>query len=222
MKFRFILPLLILTSCATQSIDDKIEVKQIDRLIAGNNRYVQAQLLHPNQSLSRLKEISIEQKPFAVIVSCSDSRVPPEIIFDQGLGDLFVIRTAGNVIGDYELASIEYAVLKLNCKVIVITGHDKCGAIQTFMEQPLDSLPGHLKSLVDFIASQPNSSDLLQEGTDKSYQAVIGNIIHGLNFLKENSAVIRQRFENKDLELFGAIYHMENGKINIIEDDIMK
>jgi len=221
MKFQLMLSLLILVDCSTQPIDHSVE-KQIDRLIEGNNRYVHAHLLHPHQSASRLQEISDEQTPFAVIVSCSDSRVPPEIIYDQGLGDLFVIRTAGNVIGDYELASIEYAVLKLNCKVIVVTGHEHCGAIQAFMEQPSDSLPGHLKSLVNFIASQPNSHTLMLDGTDKSYQTVIGNIINGVNYIKENSSVIRQKFENGNLELYGAVYHMENGKINIIEDDIKK
>lgn len=223
MKFLFTLALLIFAACVTQPNSDKnIGGKQIQKLIEGNNRYVHAQLLHPHQSISRLKEISAEQTPFAVIISCSDSRVPPEIIFDQGLGDLFVIRTAGNVIGEYELASIEYAVLKLNCKVIVITGHEKCGAIQAFMEQSSDSLSGHLNSLVKFIGAQPNSQRLQQLGTDKSYQAVLGNIIYGVNFIKENSSVIRQKFESKELELYGAVYHMENGKINIIEDDIKK
>ena len=223
MKFYSILSLLIFASCATQTISDSgTNGKLLSRLIEGNNRYVHAQLLHPHQSTSRLKEISDEQTPFAIVVSCSDSRVPPEIIFDQGLGDLFVIRTAGNVIGEYELASIEYAVLKLNCKVIIITGHEKCGAIQTFMEQSSDSLPGHLNSLVKFIGSQPNSKALYHEGADKSYQAVLGNIIYGVNFIKENSSVIRQKFESKDLELYGAVYHMENGKVNIIEEDIVK
>lgn len=222
-KFQFILVFLIFIGCATQSISDEgIDQRQIERLIEGNNRYVRAQLRHPHQSASRIREISTEQRPFAVVVSCSDSRVPPEIIFDQGLGDLFVIRTAGNVIGDYELASIEYAVLKLECKVIVITGHDECGAIQVFMEQSSDSLPGHLDTLVSFIGSQPNASILLNEGIDKSYQAVIGNIIFGVNFIKEKSTVIRQKFENKELELYGAVYHIESGKVHIIEDDIKR
>lgn len=108
-RLQFILVLLIFAACGKHSIsDERADQRQIERLIEGNNRYVRAQLLHPHQSASRLREISTEQKPFAVVVSCSDSRVPPEIIYDQGLGDLFVIRTAGNVIGDYELASMEY------------------------------------------------------------------------------------------------------------------
>ena len=202
-------------------------MRPIDRLIAGNNRYANAKLQHPHQSLQRLKEISEAQNPFAVVVSCSDSRVPPEIIYDQGLGDLFVIRTAGNIIGDYELASIEYAILKLNCKVVVVTGHETCGAIKAFMEQPKDSLSGHLSNLLEFIRSEANSENILKSrpetGSDeRNYQLVIHNIIYGVNLLKEQSTIAREKYDKGELEIYGAIYHMGSGKIQVIEDDVKK
>lgn len=217
---RYFLVYLIFGSCATQHEDES--TSPLERLLDGNKRYTTFHLTHPHQNSTRLNEISSEQFPFAVVVSCAYSRVPPEIIFDQGLGDLFVIRTAGNVIGDYELASIEYAIQKLNCKIVMIMGHENCGAIKTFIEQPLDSLPGHLNSLINFIRKQPNANRILNESTDKSYHAVINNIIYGLNLVKSDPSIIRERFDNNDLEIYGAIYHMKNGKVQIIADEIHK
>ncbi len=222
MKILISLSLLILVSCSLKSSREiKTDLSAIDRLIEGNKRYYNSHQVHPHQSKDRLKEISSGQHPFAVVVSCSDSRVPPEIIFDQGLGDLFVIRTAGNVIGDYELASIEYAVLKLNCKVIIVTGHENCGAIQYFVDQPIDSLPGHLNVLINFIRLEPNAIQILDDDHDKNYRVVIHNVIFGVHLLKESS-ILRQKFENKELEIYGGVYHMATGKVQIIEDEVKK
>jgi carbonic anhydrase len=221
---RKLVGLLVLCSCAAVNNDDKeSEYTPLERLLNGNLRYSSSHALHPHQDKARLNEITDEQNPFAVIISCSDSRVPPEIIFDQGLGDLFVIRTAGNVLGDLELASIEYAIHKLNCNVIMIMGHEGCGTIQTFLEQPTDSLPGHLNSLVDFIKSQPYSSAILNDKViDKTYHGVISNVIFGINYIKKESTVIRKKYEDKELELVGAIYHLNTGKVQVITDDIRK
>jgi carbonic anhydrase len=221
--FRKLVGLLILCSCAPGNDTDQTKITPLERLLEGNLRYSSAHSQHPHQNKARLKEITDEQNPFAVVISCSDSRVPPEIIFDQGLGDLFVIRTAGNVMGDYELASIEYAIHKLNCNVIMIMGHEGCGTIQTFLEQPTDSLPGHLNSLVGFLKSQPYSNAILNDKTiNKTYISVISNVLFGLNFLKKESPVILKKFEDKELELVGAIYHLNTGKVQVITDDIRK
>ena len=215
--------LLVLVSC-TQKSSPHTRANQtpIDRLVEGNKRYYNSHQVHPNQTIERIKEISNAQHPFAVVVSCSDSRVSPEIIFDQGLGDLFVIRTAGNVMGDYELASIEYAVLKLNCQVVIIMGHEKCGAIQYFVEQPSASLPGHLSALINFIREEPNTNLILNETQDKSYHMVIQNIIYGVNLVKKESPVIMDKFEKRELEIYGAVYHLDTGKIQIIEDEVKR
>lgn len=97
------------------------------RLLNGNERFSHLKSTHPHEDLRRLKELSEEQHPFALVVCCSDSRVSPKLIFDQGMGDLFVIRTAGNIIGSLEMGSIEYAVEHLSVKLVLLMGHEKCG-----------------------------------------------------------------------------------------------
>ena len=104
------------------------------KLIAGNRRYVQHRQQYPDQSLPHRKELVSGQHPFAVILGCADSRVPPELLFDQGLGDLFVIRVAGNLVDDVVLGSIEYAVEHLGTKLIMVLGHEKCGAVSAAVE----------------------------------------------------------------------------------------
>jgi carbonic anhydrase len=104
------------------------------KLKEGNARFAKGKPLHPDQSVETRQELSKGQKPFAVIVACSDSRLSPEIIFDQGLGDLFVIRIAGNTVGDAALGSIEYAVEHLGCQLVIVMGHDKCGAVKAAVE----------------------------------------------------------------------------------------
>src|SRR4029077_6435239 len=103
---------------------------------------------------TRIRELKKGQNPFVVLVSCSDSRIPPELIFDQGLGDIFSIRTAGNVIGEYELGSIEYAVEHLHCKLIVVLGHENCGAIQAYATSKTERHNDHIQNLVNYIASE--------------------------------------------------------------------
>jgi carbonic anhydrase len=217
-------PILVLVGAVSCTPNPNEEREQalppIARLLEGNARYVDSDSNHPHQSRERLKEISDAQNPFAIVVSCSDSRLPPEIIFDQGLGDLFVIRTAGNVIGDYELASIEYAVLKLNCNVIVVMGHEKCGAIQAFAGQPNKHFPGHLDSIKEFIQSEPNSLKVLQDTLSNHYHAVIHNIIYGVQLLKRESDVIQEKFDMHELEIYGAVYRMETGRVQVIEDEV--
>ena len=211
-----------LYSCGNNTPEKKETTPVINQLIEGNIRYLESHPLHPNQTKFSRLSTSGEQKPKAIVVSCSDSRVPPEIIFDQGLGDLFVIRTAGNIIGDIELASIEYAVLKLNCKTIMVLGHDHCGAIDSFLEHPIDSLPGHLNELMSFIRKQPIQQKILERPGDHNYMAVVSNIIYFANQLRNNSGIIRQKFNQKEIEIFGALYHFDNGKVQIIEDDIKR
>src|SRR5262252_9569528 len=118
----------------------------LKKLIAGNERYVRAKVNHPDESLARRKELTTGQHPFAVILGCADSRVSPELLFDEGLGDLFVIRVAGNIVDDAVLGSIEYAVEHLDTKLIVVLGHEKCGAVSAAVEG--GDVPGHLKALV--------------------------------------------------------------------------
>ena len=106
---------------------DESKFTPLQKLKAGNERFASGRPTHPDETLKRIRELKKGQHPFAILVSCSDSRVPAELVFDQGLGDIFSIRTAGNIMGDYELGSIEYAVEHLDCKLIVVMGHKDCG-----------------------------------------------------------------------------------------------
>ena len=118
----------------------------LKKLLEGNERCRSGQAQHPRQDARRRKEITKGQKPFAVIVGCSDSRIPPPMIFDQGLGDLFVIRVAGNIADSVVLGSIEYAVEHLGCKLVVVLGHGKCGAVTAAAEG--GKAPGHIEAVL--------------------------------------------------------------------------
>src|SRR5688572_16994 len=117
------------------------------RLVYGNRRFVNGETQHPNQSAEHRLALAKGQAPFAVVVACSDSRVCPEIVFDQGLGDLFVIRVAGNTIGNVELGSIEYAVEHLHAKLVIVVGHEKCGAVGAAVKG--GETHGHIGDLTD-------------------------------------------------------------------------
>ena len=222
-QWSFLLFFLVGTwSCEVMSAEKSPNLSVINQLMEGNRRYQESNPIHPDQTKFRRESIAEKQNPKAIIISCSDSRVPPEIIFDQGLGDFFVIRTAGNVIGDLELASIEYALLKLNCNTIMVLGHEKCGAIQSFLDFPVDTLPGHLNELVNFIRCQPVQQKLIKTPGDKNYESVLNNVIYVVSLMKEKSQIIQKKFEDEELEIFGAIYHLDNGKVQIIEDEIRK
>src|SRR5213594_1967927 len=125
----------------------------ISKLKEGNGRYTSGNLQHPGQTTDRRTELAKSQYPFATVVSCSDSRVPPEIVFDQGLGDLFIVRVAGNVLNDEGLGSIEYAVDHLGTRLILVLGHQRCGAVQAAKETiaAKGKAAAHIQSLVTAI-----------------------------------------------------------------------
>src|SRR5690606_34992881 len=151
-----VLTLLLGSSCTSNQNNTIADVskKPLERLLDGNKRFEENHPIHPDQTLDRVRDLQQGQHPFAVIISCSDSRVPPELIFDQGLGDLFVIRNAGNIISDYELGSVEYAVEHLDTKLIVVLGHKQCGAIGAFIEHKNDSIQNHIQQIINYIKSE--------------------------------------------------------------------
>src|SRR6187401_1001831 len=162
---KFILPLILFISmffsCNQKHEKDQVDsLAPIDKLKTGNERFVSGHPVHPDETLDRIRELKKGQSPFVVVVSCSDSRLPPELIFDQGLGDVFSIRTAGNVIGDYELGSIEYAVEHLHCKLIVVLGHENCGAIQAYATSGNEKHNDHIQTLVEYIAAEEEEKNI--------------------------------------------------------------
>jgi carbonic anhydrase len=185
----------------------------LDKLKTGNEKFVSGHPEHPHETLNRIKELKEGQHPFVVLVSCSDSRIPPELIFDQGLGDVFSIRTAGNVIGDYELGSIEYAVEHLHCKLIVVLGHENCGAIQAYATSGNEKHNDHIQSLVNYIASEEeekNIPDSLRSNIDILVKA---NITHGVNVLKSSTPILKPLVDNNEIKIIGAYYDLDSGKV---------
>lgn len=185
-------------------------------LLEGNKRYISGHPKHPDQSLKKIKELNEGQNPFAVVISCSDSRVSPELIFDQGLGDLFVIRTAGNVIGDLELGSIEYAVEHLRVKLIIVMGHDKCGAVTAFCEHKHEN--NHIESIIKYLEDEEEEKRLDPKDPNYINLAIKANVLHGIHLLNTSHPILKEHLEKKELKITGALYHLIDGKVDLIEE----
>ncbi|MBL7770394.1 MAG: carbonic anhydrase [Flavipsychrobacter sp.] len=183
----------------------------VDRLLEGNKRFSGYESVHPDQSRLRRKELTKAQHPFAVVVTCSDSRVSPELVFDQGLGDIFVIRTAGNIMGDIELGSIEYAVEHLNVSLVMVVGHEGCGAIGAYVKR--EHVAGHLKTIVDSIAAESEIKALQIKGDLVIDHFVRANILHGVQEIRQSSPLIREKLANGSLKVMGAYERLGDGKV---------
>jgi carbonic anhydrase len=185
----------------------------VQKLMEGNLRFVSGNLAHPDQSAQRRAEVISAQYPFAVIVSCSDSRVPPEIIFDQGIGDIFVVRTAGQVIDNVTLGSIEYAIEHLNVPLVVVLGHDSCGAVKAAVAG--GEAPGHIGSLVDAISpavkkARAMNGDLLNNSIDINIQNIVINLIL-------SQPILSKAINGGKLKIVGARYALNSGAVKMIE-----
>jgi carbonic anhydrase len=182
------------------------------KLIDGNQRYVEARLSHPDQTPQRRTDLAQGQHPFAVIVSCSDSRVPPEIVFDQGLGDLFVIRLAGEIVDDAALGSIEYAVEHLGTRYVMVLGHERCGAVDATVKG--GEAPGHIGSLIKAI--QPAVDKVKNQPGDLLDNAVKANAIMVVQQLKSSGPILDELVKKGDLTIEGARYDLDDGKVTIL------
>jgi len=208
----YLLFLSVLFAC-TQKIDES-KFSPLQKLEEGNKRFAAGKPVHPDETLERLRELKKGQHPFAIVVSCSDSRVPAELVFDQGLGDIFSIRTAGNVMGDYELGSIEYAVEHLNCKLIVVLGHKDCGAIKAFISSEGHyEHHDHIKKLLDYIKNEQEEIDLESHHQMTVDKAIGANIEHGIITLKTSEPILKEFYDAKKVQIIGALYDIETGKV---------
>lgn len=185
----------------------------LTKLIEGNQRFIKKESCHPcpmNQAKNNLLE---KQTPFAAIVGCSDSRVPPELVFDAGLGELFVVRDAGNVIGPIEMDSIEFAAAKLNVSLIVVLGHQNCGAIAAAIEGK-DHVP-ELDQIYPYIDTALKSCNT---GVQPSLiEAIKCNIKQGVNIL-HTSPTIAPLIKAQQLTILGAYFDIASGKVTFLED----
>lgn len=185
----------------------------------GNERFYSGKAVRPNQDTIRVKALISGQHPKAVVISCSDSRVSPSIVFDQGLGDLFSIRTAGNVMDDYEEGSIEYAVEHAHVKLVVVLGHTGCGAIGAMLEHAHDDeVHGHVASIVKALKKQEEQQAVLaQGGENMEFNAVYANVEHGVKQLRNSDPILKPMYDNGSIRIVGAIYHLESGKVEFLD-----
>jgi len=215
---KFILPTTLLLclffSCKQKQENGQVSsLAPLDNLKAGNERFVSGHPVHPDETLTRIRELKKGQNPFVVVVSCSDSRLPPELIFDQGLGDVFSIRTAGNVIGDYELGSIEYAIEHLHCKLIVVLGHENCGAIQAYATSENEKHNDHIQSLVDYIAAEEEEKNIPESLRSNIDTLVKANITHAVNLLRSSTPVLKPLVDKNEIKIIGAYYDLDSGNV---------
>lgn len=190
----------------------------LKKLQGGNRRFVEGLTVRPRQDISYVKKLEKGQEPFATIVGCSDSRVPNEMIFDQGLGDLFIIRTAGQVSAAASYGSIEYAVLKLKTKLIVVLGHTECGAVEAAVHRK-DNVPGHIVTLINEIKpAVAKSSHLVGDPVNN---AVKQNVIDQVNVLRDLDPILHKKYINGEILIVGAVYDIHTGKIEFLEETLL-
>ncbi|GAB1540544.1 carbonic anhydrase [Scytonema sp. NUACC21] len=182
------------------------------RLIEGNNRFVEGKRLNPNQSKLRLQETAVAQYPFAAILGCADSRVPAEIVFDQGLGDLFVVRVAGNVASQTAIGSLEFATTVLGAQLIVVLGHARCGAVVAATKgQPL---PGRIGVFVEEI--KPAVERVRNKTGELEENAIIANSQYQAERLAESSTILRGLIKEGKLNIAAGRYDLASGKVTLL------
>jgi carbonic anhydrase len=202
-------------SCFANSSNGLNADEALNKLLQGNERFVNLKLKHPDSSKKRRLAMLKGQNPFVAILSCSDSRVPPELIFDQGLGDIFEIRNAGNVLDKHIIGSIEYAVMHCGVKLIVIMGHQDCGAIAATLSGKSDT--EYIKSLEDSI--QPAVNDCQNKGLEVNSDNVVkAHVMQDINELLSNDSELVKYMQNNNVKIMPAYYHLDTGKVEFLQD----
>lgn len=182
------------------------------RLLEGNKRFVQDQRENPNQSRLRLQETVVAQYPFASILGCADSRVPAEIVFDQGLGDLFVVRVAGNVASQTAIGSLEFSTAVLGTQLIIVVGHSRCGAVQAAIAN--NPLPGRIGVFVEEI--KPAVERVKFKTGDLEENAITANVQYQVERLSEASTILAGLIREGKLKIVGCRYDLATGQVRIV------
>ncbi len=203
----------VIKSLPVAAQNDMNPDQSLAKLMAGNQRFVTMKSKNPNQNLVRLQEVAKAQNPFAAVLSCADSRVPIEIIFDQGLGDVFVCRGAGNIATTEEIGSLEFGTLVLGAKVLLVIGHESCGAVVAAMKG--GEVPGSIGSVLDKI--KPAITEFMGQQDDKMAvkKATEANVLHQVKLLKK-SPIISELISQNKLKIVGAYYDLDTGEVNLI------
>ena len=197
-------------------------LEALERLKAGNQRFVaEVQSLQAQASERRRLELTNGQEPFAIILGCSDSRVPAEMVFDQGLGDLFVIRVAGNIVAPSQIGSVEFAAERFHTRLVVVLGHTQCGAIIATLDElrrPRENQSVNLRSIVDRV--RPAVEPLLPRGL--SYATMVddatrANVRIAADHLRHGSEVLEKLIQYQGLRVVGAEYSLETGVVDFFD-----
>lgn len=195
--------------------DPRIGLK---KLMGGNKRFIEGKSIKPRQDMTTVKMLENGQQPFATIVGCSDSRVPNEMIFDQGFGDLFIIRTAGQVSAAASYGSMEFAVLKLKTKLIVVLGHTECGAVAAAVDRP-ENVPGHIVTLINEI--KPAVAKCAHLPGNAVNNAVRQNVIDQVSNLRDLDPILHKKYVDGEILIVGAVYDIHTGKVEFLEETLL-
>lgn len=192
----------------------------LKKLYYGNKRFSESKSIKPRQTDQDLKNNELGQKPFATIIGCADSRVPNEIIFDQGVGDLFITRTAGQVMAEASYGTIEYGTEVLNTRLIVVLGHESCGAVEAAMKLPANP-PGHVVTLINAIkpaALVAKNANLNPKET--SDLAIRQNVLEQVKLLRDLEPVLSRKSLSGEILIVGAVYNLRSGEVEFLEETI--
>lgn len=193
----------------------------LERLREGNRRFASG--TPTNDTAANRARRSAEQEPFAIVLGCSDARVPAEIVFDQGLGDLFVIRVAGNIVASSQVGSVEFAASRFGTPLVVVLGHSQCGAVLATLEElmrPKENQSRNLRSIVDRIRPSVEvllATEFRHDPTALVRQAVRSNVRVSVNHLRHGSDVLEELIEKKGLLVVGAEYSLETGIVEFFD-----
>ncbi|MBX7132726.1 MAG: carbonic anhydrase [Fimbriimonadaceae bacterium] len=218
---------------AVNPIEDRFVTPKValTRLFEGNKRFVGGKALHAGTGIQRRSEVANGQKPFAVIIGCADSRVGPELVFDQGLGDLFVVRTAGNLVDTFNMASTEYAVEHLGARLIVVMGHEKCGAVKAALETygtehaaeqhsaahdqhgvPHDHIGMLLEAIKPAILATKGSKNWFDD-------AIRDNVKRVAKKVRTGSGILTEMLHKGEIKVVGSYYDLDSGTVTFFDND---
>jgi carbonic anhydrase len=186
------------------------------QLMAGNRRYASDSAVNCMKNYDRRAEVAGGQNPYAIVLACSDSRVAPETIFDQRIGDLFVVRVAGNIADSAGMGSMEYAIDHFHSPLLLVMGHSKCGAVSATLSviESNGKAPGHIATLVDAI--EPAARSVIGKPGDALDNAIRANVAHVVATLKRESSIIEKAVATGALQVVGAHYSLSDGTVHIL------
>lgn len=200
------------TRAAAPALDGATAEELIAALRAGNERYRSGAALHPRQDAVGRAAVAEKQAPKVAVLACADSRVAPEVLFDQGLGDLFVVRVAGNVATDEAIASLEYAVEHLGVRAIVVLGHERCGAVKAALAG--GELPGHLPQLIAHI--KPAVDAVPPDAKDRENDAIAANAASAAHVLAHSGPLLEGALQHHHLSISAAVYDLDTGAVTFL------